>query len=175
MTLTSEFLAAHIKVQAERIRAGEIAPQHIAIRMVLPGASVNLLYRRSENAPDHEALRKWAQRITSQHTALLHTVLSDLEITRLVPSVDFEARPLQMVPTCKLYLINRVEAVLGLYKVVQRPVERDDGHETEVIDVPGLGNGLVHYVKDDDPYPQGTRFVETVQEWFDSAWCSCAR
>ncbi|MFF8192494.1 winged helix-turn-helix domain-containing protein [Streptomyces bobili] len=168
MTLTPQFMTKHIQVQAERIRAGEIAPQHIALRMLLPHESDNLAYPWFENAPDKETLGKWAHRSTRQHT--MRMVLSNLEIMRLVSSVDFEDRTLQMLPTCKLYLINRVEAVLGQYKLVPRPVERDDGHESEVIDVPGLDNKLFRYAKDDDPHSHGTTFVETMQEWFDSAW-----
>lgn len=46
-TLTSESLDAHIRLQPERIRGGLIAPQDIALRMLLPSRAMSTAPRRS--------------------------------------------------------------------------------------------------------------------------------
>ena len=46
-TLTSESLDAHIRVQAERIRGGRVAPHSIAVRMLLPSESLSMPYPKA--------------------------------------------------------------------------------------------------------------------------------
>jgi DNA-binding transcriptional regulator YhcF (GntR family) len=57
-TLTSESLEAHIRLQAERIRIGEIAPQRIAPRLLLPSEDLLLPYPRVTGDPDDLRLQE---------------------------------------------------------------------------------------------------------------------
>jgi DNA-binding transcriptional regulator YhcF (GntR family) len=52
-TLTSESLNAHIRLQAERIRLGEVQPERIELRMLLPSRSLELPYPRAKQ-PDED-------------------------------------------------------------------------------------------------------------------------
>ncbi|MCG8966819.1 MULTISPECIES: GntR family transcriptional regulator [Streptomyces] len=169
-TLTSESLDAHIRLQTERIRAEEIAPQRIALRMLLPSEDLELPYWRTGDRGDDQMLRERLLGISRRHAASLRTVLSDLRTMKLVPSVDFEIRRVIVAPTYKLYLVNRTAALFGPYEVFERSIELDDGRVVEATDVFGLGARLTHHVKEDDPYATDTVFVETMQGWFDSVW-----
>ncbi|WP_329252702.1 winged helix-turn-helix domain-containing protein [Streptomyces sp. NBC_01478] len=170
-TLTSESLDAHIRMQAERIRAREIAPQSITLRMVLPAESLELPYWRTGQPAEDMRLKARFLDITRRHTASLHATLHDLRATGLVPSVDLRIRPIPLVPQSKLYLLNGTEAVSGPYMVYRRSIEMEDGEVIEgVLDVEGLGAGLTHHTKDTELHSQGTMVVTNMQEWFDSVW-----
>ncbi|MFE8963318.1 GntR family transcriptional regulator [Streptomyces iakyrus] len=169
-TLTSESLDAHIRLQADRIGAREIAPQSITLRMLLPDESLDFPYWRTENGADDEILRERFLAITRRHTASLRSLMNDLRTMELVPSVDFEIRKTKLVPAFKLYLINKVAALHGPYQTNKRRIVLEDGQEIEATDVVGLGAQLTHHVQDENPYSTDTVFVTTHQSWFDSAW-----
>ncbi|MFG2784825.1 winged helix-turn-helix domain-containing protein [Streptomyces prunicolor] len=170
-TLTSESLDAHIRMQAERIRAKEIAPQRIALRVMLPSESLELPYWRTGRPAQDKRLKARFLSITGRYTESLRTALSDLQTTGLVPSVELQIRRSLLVPYSKLYLLNGTEAVVGPYKMYQRSIAMEDGEEIEgVFDVDGLSASLTHHVKDAELQSQGTVFVTGMQEWFDSVW-----
>jgi DNA-binding transcriptional regulator YhcF (GntR family) len=169
-TLTSESLDAHIRLQTEEIRAGNIAPRRIALRMLLPSESLTFPYWRTEDGSHDQLLRERILGIARRHTASLRSVLNDLRTMELVPEVEFEIRRVLLVPSFKLYLLNRTEALHGPYEVFKRKIPLDDA-EIEAIDVFGLGAQLTHHVKDEqDRLSQETVFVESMQAWFESAW-----
>jgi hypothetical protein len=170
-TLTSESLDAHVLIQAERIRAGLIAPQSITLRMLLPSESLAVPYWWTGDAAEDERLKARFRDITRRHTVALRAALKGLHSAGFVPSVDLQIRRGLLMPHAKLYLLNGTEAVLGPYRVYKRSIEMDDGEVIdEVRDVEGLGAGLTHFVKDAEPDSQGTVFVTGMQEWFDSVW-----
>ncbi|MFI2437216.1 hypothetical protein [Streptomyces sp. NPDC018693] len=73
-TLTSESLDAHIRLQAERIHYGSIAPQRIALRVILPSKDLDLPYPRNPNNKDDPRLRERLDDITARHTDSLREV-----------------------------------------------------------------------------------------------------
>lgn len=169
-TLTSESLDAHIRLQAERIRARAIAPQRIALRMLLPSESLNLPYPRIKDDKDDPRLRDRLHRITQRHVDSLRDVLRDLQAEKLVSSVDLDIRHTPLTPTFKLYVFNGAEVLHGLYEVIERPVVLDSGDEVTALDVLGLGATLTHHAKDADPSSQGSVFVDSMRDWFESVW-----
>ncbi|GGT39087.1 winged helix-turn-helix domain-containing protein [Streptomyces chromofuscus] len=169
-TLTSETLDTHIRLQAERIRGGFIAPQHIALRMLLPSRTLPLPYPRVKDDTDDPLMRARLNAITEHHTASLRGVLADLATEGLVPDVDVRIRHAPLTPAFKLYLLNGTEALHGPYEVMQRQLELADGRKVVALDVLGLGATLTHHVKDADPDSPGSVFVASMQAWFDSVW-----
>ncbi|MFG2023509.1 winged helix-turn-helix domain-containing protein [Streptomyces sp. NPDC048825] len=169
-TLTSESLNAHVKLQAERIRAREIAPQRIALRMLLPSETLELPYPRAKDPAYSEVMRQRLLDITRLHTASLRGALRELRTEGLVPTVDIEVRHAPLTPTFKLYLFNGAEVLHGPYEVLERRIELENGEEIEALDVLGFGATLTHYVKDDDANSQGSVSVASMQSWFDSVW-----
>ncbi|MBA2947275.1 winged helix-turn-helix transcriptional regulator [Streptomyces sp. PSKA28] len=175
-TLTSESLDTHIRLQAERIRTGSIAPQRIKLRMLLPDDSLTLPYPRAVGETgDPLLLLQRMQDITRRHTTSLRSVLRALQAERYVPSVEIEIRRAPLTPTFKLYLFNGVEALHGPYEVIERRIILDDGREVEALDVLGLGATLMHHVRDGNEDSQGSVFVDSMQSWFDSVWTRLAQ
>ncbi|SNX62172.1 regulatory GntR family protein [Streptomyces sp. TLI_55] len=169
-TLTAESLDAHIRVQAERIHAGEIAPERIALRLLLPDTTQSLPYPRVKGDKTDLRLQERLRAISHRHTESLRGSLKDLRMEGLVPSVGFEIHHTPLVPPFKLYLINRAEALHGMYDVIERQIELDDGDVVTALDVLGLGATLTHQVKDDDENSPASVFVDNMQAWFDSVW-----
>lgn len=182
-TLTSESLDTHIRLQAERVRLGEITPEHIALRMLLPAASLELPYPRvrspengareaSERDQLNVRLQERLHGITQRHTDSLRSALRDLKTEGLVPSVQVEVRHVRLAPAFKLYLRPGAEALFGPYEVVERSILLDDDEtEVEALDVLGLGSTLTRHVNDEgDPDSAGSVFMESMQAWFDSCW-----
>ncbi|MCD9880313.1 winged helix-turn-helix domain-containing protein [Streptomyces guryensis] len=170
-TLTSESLSAHMRLQAERIAGGEIAPERVALRMLLPSESLVLPYPQVMADREDPRLRGRLHGITREHTAALTRLFRDLETESLVPSVSLEIRRVPLTPTFKLYLLNGVEALHAPYQVIERQIGFEDGTEVAALDVLGLGATLTHHAKDaDDPKSGGTVFVDSMQGWFDSVW-----
>ncbi|MFG2886599.1 winged helix-turn-helix domain-containing protein [Streptomyces sp. NPDC048297] len=170
-TLTSESLDIHIHAQAERIRAGAIAPQRIALRMVLPSETGFLPYPRGVDSKDDEVLQERLREITERHTASLHKVLGELRTEKLVPSVEYEFRRAPLTPAFKLYVINGAEVLHGPYIPIRRPVVLDSGEVVEAVDVLGLGATLTHHVRDTGrPDSPGSTFVASMTAWFEAVW-----
>jgi len=169
-TLTSESLATHLQIQMERIRAEAIAPQRISLRVILPAEEVALPYLRAVNPADTPRLRERLRAITRRFTDSSLRIVREVRAEQLVPTVEFEVRHVDIAPTWKLYLVNRVEALHGLYVPIERPVVLDNGVEVPALDVLGLGAPLTHFVKDGDPASQGSRFVREAQDWFNAMW-----
>ncbi|WP_343243162.1 hypothetical protein [Streptomyces sp. SID12501] len=169
-TLTSETLDAHIRFQAERIRAKAIVPQRIALWMLLPSDTESPPYPRGIDAKDDPLLRNRLRDITGRHTDSLRGVLAELTAEGLVPAISLEVRHAPLTPAFKLYLINGVEALHGMYEVIRRPVVVDKGKTVEALDVLGLGATLTHHVRDGDLNSPDSTFVESMQNWFDSVW-----
>ncbi|WP_200306701.1 winged helix-turn-helix domain-containing protein [Streptomyces adelaidensis] len=169
-TLTSESLSTHIRLQAERVREGEIAPERIVLRMLLPCESVPLPYPKVKGRPEDTRPQERLREITRMHGSLLKRALEDLKREGFVPHVDIEFRRIPMAPAFKVYLLNRTEALHGFYEVVERTIEVGEDEEVVVSDVLGLGATLTHHVKDTDVSSQGTVFVDAAQAWFDSVW-----
>ncbi|WP_149552231.1 winged helix-turn-helix domain-containing protein [Streptomyces marokkonensis] len=169
-TLTSESLDAHIRLQSERIRGGFISPQRITLRMLLPDSTLPLPYPRVKDDRNDTRLRERLRTITESHTASLLGALRDLQTEGLVPSVDVRIRHTPLTPTFKLYLLNAVEVLHGMYEIIERPLELERGEVVTALDVLGLGATLTHHVMTGDPTAPGSVFVDSMQQWFDSVW-----
>ncbi|MEN8654795.1 hypothetical protein ABCR94_30435 [Streptomyces sp. 21So2-11] len=169
-TLTAQSLVAHIHLQAERVRAGLIAPEGVTVRLLLPSEEARLAYPKSASDDQDQRPLERLHDISRAHTASLRSSLLDLRSERLVSRVDVQVKRTPITPAFKLYLLNGNTALHGLYVVVERPIELVGGEEVDAIDVLGLGATLFHYVKDEDEDSQGSLFVTTAQSWFDSHW-----
>ncbi|WP_330289146.1 GntR family transcriptional regulator [Streptomyces sp. NBC_00576] len=169
-TLTAESMATHLQLQVEEIRAGRIKPERIALRALLPSESLDLPYLRAVNREDTPRLRERLHDIARRSTGSILKSLRELRAEKLVPTVELHIRHVEIAPTWKLYLINEVEALQGLYVPIKRPIVMDTGEEIPALDVLGLGAPLAHFVKDDDPTSQGSRFIQDAQRWFDAMW-----
>ncbi|MCX4859207.1 GntR family transcriptional regulator [Streptomyces canus] len=169
-TLTSEVLYTHVRVQEERIRAREIRPATITIRMLTPPDGQRLPFPCAPDAPDDDRPQRHLQGIRKYHTDNLLRRLQELgrDIDGLSATVEIRRVPL--VPYSKLYILNGAEVVTGPYVPTERPITLDDGSTLDVVDVMGFDSTLTHCAKDDDPQSQDSLIVSSWQRWFDSTW-----
>ncbi|MFI5806580.1 winged helix-turn-helix domain-containing protein [Streptomyces sp. NPDC051561] len=172
-SLTSETLSDHVAQQVKRIKAGEISPRRIAVRVLLPHQDVDLPYPRKKGGVDPRVQER--MRELDVHAQMISSTLNSLHRDLLVPEVEVEVKRVRLPPHNKYYILNGRIALQGFYEVTERPIRvGSKGGKTETvdtIDVLGLQAELFKYEKDDaDSHSLGTIFVNTVQKWFDSVW-----
>ncbi|MER5434329.1 GntR family transcriptional regulator [Streptomyces sp. NPDC002588] len=169
-SLTSESLAAHLQTQVERIVNGVIAPQSLALRLLLPSEDVAMPYPRPRDDPDDPRLTGRLHEITRRSTASVRRLLTTWRTEGLVPDCDLLVRQVPLVPAFKLYLVNGVQALLAPYEVIERDIVLDSGATIPALDVLGFGAPITQHVKNADPDSPDSLFVVSWQRWFDSLW-----
>ncbi|MDT0485150.1 GntR family transcriptional regulator [Streptomyces doebereineriae] len=169
-TLTSEVLYTHVRAQEELIRAGEIRPATITIRMLVPSDDQPLPFPYARGDRGDNRPQRHLRDIRRYHTDNLARRLQELDrdIDGLTAAVEIRRVPL--VPYSKLYIFNEAEVVTGPYVPSERPITLDDGTTLDVVDVMGFDSTLTHWVKDADPHSQDSLIVSNWQRWFDSTW-----
>ncbi|MBO7935124.1 GntR family transcriptional regulator [Streptomyces antibioticus] len=167
-SLTAESLAAHLTVQAERIVGKYVAPQSIALRLILPSEDLPLPYPRLRDDPADPRLADRLRLISERSMAAVHRMF--MSLAEYVPDVSIEVRRAPLTPAFKLYLLNGTQALLAPYEVVPRSIKLDSGEVVDALDVLGFGAPITRLVKDTDPDSPDTLFVESWQRWFNSVW-----
>ncbi|MFJ7071226.1 GntR family transcriptional regulator [Streptomyces sp. NPDC098781] len=170
-TLTSESLDTHIRLQMERTRLGEIRPESISVRLLLPRTDGDFKLARAVHDPEDRRMLDRLRQIAIRHTESIRHALRRLEVERLVSELRFECRESPVVPMQKLYLLNSTELITGYYRVVRRPVLLDDYEEIEVYDALGFEAALHHHSTAD---PQQLTIVNKAKQWFDHTWANAA-
>lgn len=168
-TLSSESLDAHIRLQVERIRAGEIRPKRVALRMLLPSLEQELAYPRAKGNPEDPRLQQRLRDITRRCIASLQDAFLDLR-SGLVESASLEVRHVALTPSFKLYLLNGAVALFAPYRVIERQISLHDNTDLLALDVLGFGAALTAHVRTGDEESPGSVFMDSMQEWFDSLW-----
>ncbi|MEU4098597.1 winged helix-turn-helix domain-containing protein [Streptomyces sp. NPDC026673] len=159
--LTSESLNAALVEPVGRVLRAELRPSSITVRLLLPSSDVLLAFPRNTEDPSDPRPRDRLARLIDLQTQVLRNLLFDLSVRRLVESVVIEIRTVPVTPTTKVYALNRAKGMTGYYKVVDQPVELDDGTRVSIYDVLGVGAKL---------YAQSAEQFAECQEWFDSLW-----
>lgn len=157
------------------MRAGRNAPESIAVRLLISDMSVPMaLPAPASTGGDDAAVRKRQERITRRAADGIIDQVEELGDLGLVKSATVEVRVHSIAPTFKLYTLNGREVFFGFYSIVKRDVTVG-GSPIEIFDPMGKDVTLFHYVADEDEGSQGTQFVESARQWFDSVWGSVAR
>lgn len=168
-TLSSESLDAHIRLQVDRIRAREIRPERVAVRMLLPDKGVHMPYPQTKGDPADPRPRERVHQIADNRIELIRHAFGELKPWMDGPA-SFAIRRMPFAPSFKLYLVNGVEAVFAPYKVIDSQIVLDGGETLEVLDVEGLGASLTRHLRTADPMSRESAFVDSMQDWFDSHW-----
>ncbi|MFD8691518.1 winged helix-turn-helix domain-containing protein [Streptomyces sp. NPDC059651] len=168
--LTTESLAEGIKAQAIRVMSGEVSPQSVTVRLLLPSRTPRPAFPSAAGAPDDlRPYERWSAMVDA-HLGQLRDRLDGLRRDGYVPAAKVLVGRVPITPTHKLYLFNRTSALHGLYVLERRTMTLADGDEVDALDVLGLQSTLFHYEKSEDEQAQGSMFVSSSQIWFDSYW-----
>ncbi|MFC8434231.1 winged helix-turn-helix domain-containing protein [Streptomyces sp. NPDC057253] len=169
-TLTSEVLYTHVRVQEELIRAREIRPGKITIRMLVPDDDLPMPFPYAPGSPDDDRPQQHLRDIRKYHTDNLVRRLGELARDTPGLTATVEIRRVPLVPYSKLYIFNDAEVVTGPYVPSERPITLDDGTTLDVVDVMGFDSTLTHCAKDADPDSQDSLIVSSWRNWFDKTW-----
>ncbi len=172
---SGETLRDAIAEALDKVRAGRLAPESIAIRVMLSDMTMPMaLPARAETQSDDPLVRERAERITRRAAEGILEQVQELGELGLVKSATAEVRVHSATPLFKLYMINNEEVFFGFYPALERTVTIK-GEPVAIYDMMGKDATLFHYAVDDDDTSHGTQFVEAARVWFDSLWDTIAR
>jgi hypothetical protein len=158
--LTSESLNAAIVPQAGRIMLGELRPESVHVRLLLPNAQAARAIARNVDDPEDTRPADRLLRLVDTHTGALRNLLEDLGDRGHIESVRVETRTHAMPPQFKIYQLNGDRGLKAYYVMGTRTVQFDD-ETVEISDVRGVGARLFSI--------GGAELAESVT-WFDSWW-----
>jgi hypothetical protein len=166
---SGETLHGVVQEPLDKIRTGEIKPESVSIRMLLPDTTRPMAVPcRVEDLADDPDYRARMHQITGRHAyAILETVQ---ELARLgrIKEASTEIRAYQVPPLFKLYLLNGDEAFFGLYPLVEHKIPFPDGTHP-VYDLMGKDAVVFRHSKTTGDAADA-QFVDQAQGWFDSMW-----
>jgi DNA-binding transcriptional regulator YhcF (GntR family) len=172
---SGETLHGALTEPLDKIRAGRLAPESIAVRMLLPDPTAPMaLPCRAETQADDPAVRERAERITRRHTEAVVEAVRELADLGLVATATAQVRVHRGTPLFKLYILNGEEAFFGFYPVVEHTVTIKD-QPVAIYDPMGKDAILFHWAIDDDEASDASAHVEQARTWFDSVWNTIAR
>jgi hypothetical protein len=171
----AETLHGVLSEPLDKIRAGQLTPSSVAIRILLPDMRYpSALPSLAGSGDDDPRLRDRVDRITRRHTEAIADSVSELASMGLVKEASVEIRVHRAGPLFKLYILNGDEAFFGFYPVVEHAVPIK-GEQVGIFDAMGKDATLLHFVATDDPAATDPLFVAEAQRWFDSVWTTIAR
>lgn len=172
---SSETLNSALQEPLDKIRSGRLAPESIAVRLLLPDTSAPMTVPvLVDGLRDDETLRERARDIGVTNAAGIKHSVEVLAEYGLVQSASVQVRVYQASSMFKLYVINRAEAFFGFYPLRQRTLTVK-GEPYTFYDVTGKDTTLFHHTSGPDDASLGSQYVQQAQMWFDSVWSTVAK
>jgi DNA-binding transcriptional regulator YhcF (GntR family) len=172
---SGETLRDSVTEALDKIRIGRLAPETIAIRVLLSDMTVPMaLPARAETQSDDPLVRGRAERITRRAAEGIQDQVQELAELGLVRSATVDVRVHSAAPLFKVYFLNNEEVFFGFYPVIERNVVIK-GEPIAIYDLMGKDVPLFHYTVNDEEPSAGAQFVEAARAWFDSIWNTIAR
>ncbi|MBQ1089209.1 GntR family transcriptional regulator [Streptomyces sp. B93] len=165
-SLTSETLVSHLRVQAERIAAGEITPARVRMRMLLPAEEPRLAYPAAL-APDDERIGERWRAMAQRYAGMVAELVDGFR--RWGVDAEVEIRRVAMTPQFKLYVFNDSDMLFAPYEVVRRTIPVGDAM-VPALDVLGPGPALFVHHRDADGLPGQDGFFAAMRATFESYW-----
>jgi DNA-binding transcriptional regulator YhcF (GntR family) len=173
--LSGETLYGVIQEPLDKVRAGRLGVESIAIRVLLPDLTHPVgLPSLAPTGDDSAQVRARMARIVQRSTQAIVDSVDELAALGIVESAHAEVRHYHASPQFKLFLLNEAEAFFGFYPVVAHAVAIE-GKPVEIFDAMGKDSVLFHYAKSDDDSAIDSQYVKEAQNWFNTVWNSIAR
>ncbi|MFJ2442471.1 MULTISPECIES: GntR family transcriptional regulator [unclassified Streptomyces] len=176
-SLTTESLAHHLAVQLDAVERGEVRPDSITLRLLVPSQEFRPAYPAAVPEPgapldpaEDRPYQRWMN-MANVHIDGLRTRLETLVAEPAVTTAfRLSVRQVPLTPTNKIYIFNGESSLSGLYHVTRRDMILDDGSTVDALDVLGRLSTLFHHRKTDDPKAEGSLQVAELGAWFESVW-----
>jgi DNA-binding transcriptional regulator YhcF (GntR family) len=165
--LTAETLMLGLSEPLRLVHQGEMRPQSIEARILLPSRDIRLAFPVPvEGAGADDPVRQhWLARRNAQGQVLRHNLRALRSSHGIEVNVTFRALPL--TPPVRLYLLNDTEALIAYYMISRRE-EETDGEMVDMYDVLGTEALLFSFEKGSSE--RDTEFVAQSQRWFNALW-----
>jgi DNA-binding transcriptional regulator YhcF (GntR family) len=172
---SGETLHGVIQEPLDKIRVGQLVPDSIDIRILIPDTGRPwAIPCRTDDLADEPAFRLRARGISERHTDAIIESVAELADLGLVRSASAQVRVHGSSPMFKLYILNRSEAFFGFYPISEHAVSLH-GQTVPMYDLMGKDATMFHYAADDDPDSIGGQYVAQAHAWFDSMWGTVSR
>ncbi len=171
---SSETLYNAMQEPLDKIRSGRLAPESIAVRLLLPDTSAPMAVPvLVDDLRDEVALRDRARNIALTNAGGIAHSVGVLAELGLVQAATVEVKVHRASSLFKLYILNRSEAFFGFYPLRERSVTVEGDPHT-FYDVTGKDTTLFHHSAGPDDASLGSQYVQQSQTWFDSVWSTIA-
>lgn len=172
---SGETLLGVLQEPLDKVRAGELPTESIAIRALVPDLSAPLPLPCSvDGQVDDPAFRERSAKIMARSLPPIAETLDELREMGAVRSASLTVRVLPCPPAFKLFVLNGTDAFFGFYPVREHAVTIG-GEKHAVYDLMGKDAVLFHQAASDDADAIGTQYVREASAWFDSMWATIAR
>ncbi|WP_405018019.1 GntR family transcriptional regulator [Kitasatospora sp. NBC_00070] len=171
---SSETLHSALQEPLDKVRSGRLAPESIAVRLLLPDTSEPMAVPvLVDGLKDEVALRERARNIALTNAGGIAHSVEMLAELGLIQSATVQVKVHRGSSLFKLYILNRAEAFFGFYPLRERTVAISGGDHT-FYDVTGKDTTLFHHAAGPDDASLGSQYVQQAQMWFDSVWSTIA-
>ncbi|MFI7469979.1 GntR family transcriptional regulator [Nonomuraea sp. NPDC049646] len=173
--LSGETLHGALQEALDSIRIGRLAPERIAVRLLLPDTGRPWsLPCRADNGEDEPLFRRRAAMLIARHAQAIVDSVHELRDLGLVAHASAEIRisgEPQRFTTC---VINGEEVFFGYFAVAEHTVALG-GEPVVMFDLMGKDTELFHFAMSDGPDSTSAQFVQQSSAWFDVVWDSVAQ
>ncbi|MFD9881934.1 winged helix-turn-helix domain-containing protein [Streptomyces alboflavus] len=172
VSYTAETLMNAVTEPIRQIHQGQLHPESIDVRILLPSSAIALAFPVPVEAEDeHDRVRlqqRWLAQRNAQGQVLRHNLTSLRQSHDIDVRVTFRALPL--TTPVKLYLLNKSEALLAYYTLesMEVPLDVEAGESVRAYDAGGLTTTLFPFIHGGSSRDSG--FVQESQKWFDALW-----
>lgn len=119
---SGETLHGALSEPLDKIRAGRLTPESVAIRILLPDHTTpGMVPSRVDKPNDDAAVGERAQRISRRHVEAVVESVQELGELGLVRAASAEVRQHVTAALFKVYILNNDEAFFGLYPSPSAP------------------------------------------------------
>ncbi|MFD3519228.1 GntR family transcriptional regulator [Streptomyces sp. NPDC058653] len=168
-SLTTESLGRHLVGQLDAVERGELRPDSVTLRLLVPSGDFQPAYPAAVDQSDTGPFERWRRSVEVHLSALKQKVMILREKSDVTTEVRLEIKRVEVTPTIKLYILNDVTLLFGVYALAPRNMILDDDSVVLALDVLGLQSNLFYHSATDDE-TQGSLYLTEFQAMFDGLW-----
>jgi hypothetical protein len=171
---SGETLHGVIQEPLDKIRAGQLKPRSLSLRILVPDTSQPMAVPcSSEDLGDDPDFRDRASQIMLRHGQAILDSVAELDDLGLLDSARAEIRVHGCPPLFKLYILNNDEVFFGFYPIRHHEV-KIKGTPHPVFDLMGKEASLFRHTTRDGS-PVSAQYVAQSREWFTTVWETISR
>jgi hypothetical protein len=166
---SGETLHGAVQEPLDKIRAGQLQPESVTIRMLLPDTTRPMVLPcRVEDLADDPDFRARSHRITSRHAYVILESVHELARKGCIGQGSAQIRAHLLPPLFKMYILNGQQVFFGLYPIAKHNVPLPGGTR-DMYDLMGKDAMVFRYTQASGQ-DADAQFIDQSQAWFNSVW-----